>query len=127
MRTTLDFSKPHVLRDEGEYEAAVARIDELLRLDVPDDSDEAEELFFLSVLVEEYEDREHPVEGADPATVVDFILEQRGMKRADLAETMGGASRVSDFFNGKRPLSRNQALRLRDLLGVPLDVLITEG
>lgn len=36
------------------------------------------------------------------------------MQRADLADAMGGGSRVSDFFKGKRELSKNQARALHD-------------
>ena len=37
---------------------------------------------------------------------------------------MGGASRVSDFFNGKGELSKTQAFALQEMLGIPLDLLI---
>jgi HTH-type transcriptional regulator/antitoxin HigA len=124
MPATLDFTKPHVLRNEDEYDAAVARVNELLHANVEDGSDEAEELLFLSVLIEEFESREEPIEAADPRDVIDFMLEQRNLTRADLSDAMGGRSRVSDFFAGKRELSKNQALALRDLLSVPLDALL---
>jgi antitoxin component HigA of HigAB toxin-antitoxin module len=35
MAELLDFTKPHVLRNEAEYTAAVAEIDQLLDLDPP--------------------------------------------------------------------------------------------
>ena len=47
------------------------------------------------------------------------MLEQKGMTRTDLAPLMGGASRVSDFFNGKRDLSKDQIKMLRERLGSP--------
>jgi HTH-type transcriptional regulator / antitoxin HigA len=124
MPAILDFKKPHVLRNEEEYSAAVERVDELLRLDIEDGSEEAEELLFLAVLIEEYEDREHSIEGATPQEVVDFALDQRGMQRSELAEVMGGGSRVSDFFNGKRELSKNQARALHEMLRIPLELLL---
>jgi antitoxin component HigA of HigAB toxin-antitoxin module len=37
---------------------------------------------------------------------------------------MGGRSRVSDFFNGKRELSKNQARELATHLDVPIGLLI---
>jgi HTH-type transcriptional regulator/antitoxin HigA len=52
------------------------------------------------------------------------MLEQHDMTRADLAQVLGGRSRVSEFFSGKRELSKTQALALRDLFHVPLDVLL---
>ena len=53
-----------------------------------------------------------------------FMLEQKGMTRADLADAMGGRSRVSDFFRGVRPLSTGQIKILRELLGIPADLLL---
>lgn len=65
-----------------------------------------------------------PPDNATPQEVVDFMLEQHGLARPDLADVMGGRSRVSDFFAGKRELSKNQARAVGALLGVPLDLLL---
>lgn len=125
MPSILDFTKPHVLRDEAEYHAAVMEIDSLLDQDVGAGTEGFDRLEFLSVLVEAYEDEHEPAlpEGR-PQAVVDFMLEQKGMTRAELANPMGGRSRVSDFFNGKRDLSKGQIETLRELLGIPADLLL---
>lgn len=121
----LDFSKPHILRNAREYRAAVAEIDRLLGQDPPRGSDAYERLEFLSVLVTEYEDRHDPIdERGTPQSIVEFMLEQRGMTRAELAPLMGGRARVSEFFAGKRSLSITQIQRLRQALGIPADLLI---
>lgn len=59
-----------------------------------------------------------------PQEAVAFMLDQKGMTRAELADIMGGRSRVSDFFNGKRGLSTGQVKALRNLLGIPADLLL---
>jgi HTH-type transcriptional regulator/antitoxin HigA len=122
---TLDFSTPHVLRTVREYNAAVAEVDRLLDADPKKGTAEYDRLEFLSVLIKAYED-EHVPEPRNPTPqeAVDFFLEQRGMTRAELAECMGGRSRVSDFFKGVRQLSTGQIKALRDLLGIPADLLI---
>jgi HTH-type transcriptional regulator / antitoxin HigA len=125
MATTLDFTKPHVLRTEEEYDAAIARIEELLGEDPVAGGDEHEELQFLSLLVEAYEDEHYPMgERGTPQSIVEFMLEQKGMDRNDISEAMGGRSRVSEFFSAKRALSRGQIERLRSLLGIPADLLL---
>ena len=125
MSTLLDFSKPHVLRSDEDYDAAVAEIDALLDRDIVPGSEEEDRLEFLTLLVEAYDEEHFPMGGSStPQSIVDFVLEQREMQRSDLAEAMGGRSRVSDFFNGKRELSRAQIKALRDLLGIPADLLL---
>lgn len=125
MTKLLDFTQPHVLRDEAEYNMAVEEIDRLLDADPPKGSAQYERLEFLSVLVEEYEERNFPMgEDVSPQEVVDFILEQKGMERSDLAEWLGGRSRVSEFFSGKRDLSRGQIEALRKHLGLSADLLL---
>ncbi len=121
----LDFSQPHPLRNEAEYDAAVAEIDALLELAPARGTLEYDRLELLSVLVEAY-DEEHSRLGdtATPQAVVDFLLEQRGMTRAALAPLLGGRSRVSEFFAGKRPLSITQIQRLRQVFSVPADLLL---
>jgi HTH-type transcriptional regulator/antitoxin HigA len=52
------------------------------------------------------------------------MLEQKGLDRSDLDDVMGGKSRVSEFLNGKRELSKSQVEGLRRLLGIPADVLL---
>lgn len=101
----LDFRKPHVLRDEKEYNAAVEEIDDLLDREPRDGSEEADRLEFLSLLVEAYEEENYPIPDVVPQDIVDFMLEQKSMTRAQLAEALGGRSRVSEFLNRKRALS----------------------
>jgi len=123
--TTLDFSTPHVLRTVKEYNAAVAEVDRLLEANPKKGSTEHDRLEFLSVLIAAYEDAHLPEpRNPTPQEAVDFFLEQHEMTRAELAPVMGGRSRVSDFFKGVRALSTSQMKALRELLGVPADLLL---
>jgi HTH-type transcriptional regulator/antitoxin HigA len=120
----LDFSKPHVLRSEAEYDAAIAEIERLLDDDVEPGSEGYDRLEFLSVLVEHYEDEKYPMGAVTPQQAVTFMLEQKDLDRSDLDDVMGGKSRVSEFLNGRRELSKSQVEGLRRLLGIPADVLL---
>jgi HTH-type transcriptional regulator / antitoxin HigA len=123
----LDFSKPRVLRNDAEYDAAIAEIERLLDADVERGSEGYDRLEFLSVLVEHYEDERYPMGAVTPQQAVTFMLEQKGLERSDLDDVMGGKSRVSEFLNGKRDLSKSQIQGLRRLLGIPADVLLGLG
>ena len=120
----LDFSRPHVLRNDEEYEAAIAEIERLVDEDVEAGSDGYDQLEFLSVLVEHYEDKRYPMWAVTPQQAVAFMLEQKGLDRSDLDEEMGGKRRVSEFLSGKRELSKAQIEGLRRLLGIPADILL---
>jgi HTH-type transcriptional regulator/antitoxin HigA len=74
--------------------------------------------------VKVYEDEHDPLADMSPPDIVDFMLDQRNLARGDLTELMGGRSRVSDFFNGRRELSKNQARALATFLDVPLGMLL---
>jgi HTH-type transcriptional regulator / antitoxin HigA len=121
----LDFSRPHVLRTAEEYDLAAAEVDELLDLDPEPGSEEDERLKFLSVLIRAYDEEHDPIQATSAQEIIDFMLDQHGMTRGDLAEIMGGRSRVSEFFSGKRSLSMGQVRALRaQFPGLPLDLLL---
>ena len=124
MTTVLDFSRPHVLRSEAEYEAAIADIERLLDDDPEAGTEAFDRLEFLSVLVEHYEAEHYPMGAVTPQQAVTFMLEQKGLSRPDLDGVMGGKSRVSEFFSGGRDLSKSQVEALRRLLGIPADILL---
>ncbi len=116
----------HPIRSKEEYDYTVARLNLLLTLNPVDGSPADDLIDLLSLLVEDY-DREHETwshERRSPQSLVRFMAEQKGLSQSDLAELMGGRSRLSEFFNEKRSLSRSQILSLRDALGVPADLLI---
>ena len=122
----LDFSKPHVLRNAKEFRVAVAELDRLADTNPARGTDASDRLEFLAVLIEAYENDHNPIDerAGTPQSVVKFILEQRGLTRVDLYETMGGKARVSEFFAGKRRLSIEQVRGLHKTLGIPADLLI---
>ena len=86
----LDFRRPHLLRDDLEYETALAEIEQLMERASAPGTPDHERLEFLSVLVERYEDEEFPMDSHTPQALVEFALEQKGLERADLHDIMGG-------------------------------------
>jgi HTH-type transcriptional regulator / antitoxin HigA len=86
MTAVLDFTRPHLLRTEDEYDEAVRMLDELLDRDPASGTEDYDLLEFLSVLIEAYEAKHYPDEmfATTPQDVVELMLEQKGMQRADL-------------------------------------------
>ena len=94
------------IKTEKEYEAAMARIEELLPLtwgdNVPEDSPENIELSLLSDLVAEYEDVHYPISKPTLIDVIRLRLYEMGITQTKLAEMLGlSNARVSEIMNGK--------------------------
>jgi HTH-type transcriptional regulator/antitoxin HigA len=120
----LDYRRPHLLRNDREYDAAISSLDSLLDRGRVS-REEEERLELLTLLVEAFDLEHYPIEyTSPPQAIIDFLLEQNAIRRMDLAPLMGGASRVSDFFNGKRALSLGQIRKLRDRFNILADLLI---
>ena len=80
-------------------------------------------LELLSVLIEGYEDRVHPLPKTQPHKMRAYLLEEKGMKPSDLWRVLP-KSRVSEILNGRRSISKSQAKQLAELFRVPVDVFL---
>lgn len=113
------------IRTEDEYDHAREIIARLLREPHDQGSFAYDVLEVLSILIEDYEDKSVPeLPDATPQEIVQFMSEQRGIGQGDLAQIVGGRSRLSEFMNKKRALSITQIRSLREELGIPADLLI---
>jgi HTH-type transcriptional regulator/antitoxin HigA len=113
-----------VIKTEAEYEAALARIEEIFdaELDTPEDR----QLELLTLLVQHYEEEEYPIDLPDPITAIRFRMEQQGLKPNDLIPFLGSQSKVSEVLNGHRSLSLTMIRNLVRGLGIPAEVLLQE-
>jgi len=127
MTAALDFSTPHLIRNDDEYDEVVAELNRLLDEHPVEGSSADERIEFLSLLVEDYDRKHFELPGGDvtPQQVVEYLLEARGMRRGDLAAIIGGKNRVSEFISAGRPLSMRQVLKLREELAIPADLLVS--
>ena len=110
------------IRTEEEYEAALARIDEIF--DAEMGTAEGEELDELADLVESYEDKHYPIGLPDPISAIEFRMDQAGLTQRDLIPYIGSRSKVSEVLSGKRDLTMSMARALHEHLGIPADVLL---
>ena len=112
------------VRTEEDYEAALARIDELM--DADPDTPEGDELDVLVGLAERYEETHHPIPPPDPIAAIEFRMDQAGLARRDLVPYIGSRAKVSEVLSGKRSITMSMARALHRHLGVPADVLLQE-
>jgi Predicted transcription regulator containing HTH domain len=120
----LDRALPVVIQTEEEYDRLLAAAGELT--EKPEDELTEEEgrlLELLSMLVEEYEDRVHPLPKTKPHKMLAYLLEEKGMKPSDLWSVLP-KSRVSEILSGKRSISKAQVKKLAEFFRVPADLFI---
>src|ERR1700687_2848805 len=74
--------RPRVIKTQAQYEATLARIEEIF--DARPGTARGDELELLLLLVETYEDAAFPIDLPDPITALRFRMEQAGLRPKDL-------------------------------------------
>jgi HTH-type transcriptional regulator/antitoxin HigA len=78
----------------------------------------------LAALIEVYDEERCQIPEQPPHEMVKFLMEQRGLKQADLVSVLGSRAQVSDLVNGNRGISKAQAKRLAEYFGVSAELFI---
>jgi HTH-type transcriptional regulator/antitoxin HigA len=115
-----------VIKNEKEYEIALADIKGLMDRDPDVGTPEAEQLELLSLVIEDYEKRMYPIAAPDPVEAIRFRMEQQGLIQRDLAPYIGSPSKVSEVLSRKRPLTLSMIKALHSGLGIPAKSLLGE-
>jgi|SRR5690606_20660941 len=112
------------IRNEADYKNALERLEVIF--DAKRGTKEGDELEILSILIDNYESENFPIEMPDPISAINFRMEQMGLKQKDLVEMIGFKSRVSEIMNKKRKLTLDMIRKLNTSLKIPTDVLIQD-
>ena len=93
------------IKTKKQYEAACARINELLKLvsnETPEDDKNMLELDLLSDLVADYEEEHYPITPPTLAETIKLRMFEMGLTQTKLAELLGlSTARVSEIITGK--------------------------
>ena len=121
------------IRTEEDYEAALARVSDLMdALSCSDGQIEDEnhpgrvELDVLVDLVEHYEDKHYPIGLPSPIAAIEFHMDQHGLAPRDLIPFIGSRAKVSEVLSGKRDITMAMARALHQHLGISANVLLQE-
>ena len=112
------------IKNNKQYEEALARTYSLMQKNIKPDSKESDELEILSMLIKEYENEHYPVPQPNPLEAIKFRLDQINMSEAELSQILGSRSRKSEILSGKRKLNLTMIRKLTEKLQIPADVLI---
>lgn len=112
------------IRSETDYKNALERLEVIF--DAKRGTKEGDELEILSILIDNYESENFPIEMPDPISAIHFRMEQMGLKQKDLVEMIGFKSRVSEIMNKKRKLTLDMIRKLNATLKIPTEILIQD-
>lgn len=110
------------INNEGEYKAALARLDEIFT--APVGTPESDETDVLTTLVENYEAVHYPIDSPDPIAAIRIRMEEKGLRNADLEDAIGSKGRVSEILNKRRPLTVPMVHALSKLLNLSAETLV---
>jgi len=114
---------PKVIETDEEFDRFAALLESL---DFPERKLTPEETALEALLVKLIADYEDKFELPDvaPREMVKFLMDQRGLKQADLVPVLGTRTQVSDVVTGRRGISKAQAKKLAEFFRVGVELFI---
>jgi HTH-type transcriptional regulator/antitoxin HigA len=102
---------PSVIHGEKENERYLAMLEDL---DQKGKLSSAEHRLaeLLTLLIEDFEDKEYALKPATPIEILNELIESNGLKQKDLVDVFGTPSIVSEVLNGKRGFTIEHIKRL---------------
>jgi HTH-type transcriptional regulator/antitoxin HigA len=117
----------YAIRNEREYDEAVARLSALVD-DIGDNPKDPRYRLIetQSVLIEAYDHEHHALPAASGVDVVHFLMQQHGLNQSDLPE-IGSQGVVSEVLAGRRQLNTRQIRSLAARFGVDPGAFLGAG
>ena len=112
------------VKTKKDREVALQRCYNLMQKNIKPNTQDADELEILSILVENYEQKHFQVPSPNPLDAIKYRFQQTGMEEKELTKLLGGRSRKSEILSGKRKLSLNMIRELHEKLNIPAETLI---
>jgi HTH-type transcriptional regulator/antitoxin HigA len=113
-----------LIKTEEDYNIVMERIEKIM--DAEPGTPDGDELELLSLLVEKYEEDNFPLPEPDPIDVIQYYIEQRGLKAKDLVDIIGDKTTVSKIMNKERKLNLGMVRRIHNHTNIPYSLLLQE-
>ncbi len=110
------------IKTKKQYKHYFALIDELI--DCKEGSSEENVLELISIIVEDYEEKNYPIESPDPIEAIKFRMAELGLKNKDVAAYFGSEGRASEVLSRKKNLSLSMIKKLHKGMGISAETLI---
>jgi HTH-type transcriptional regulator/antitoxin HigA len=112
------------IRTDAEYKAALAEIEPYFTHEPEVDSVEADRFDLLTLLIEAYEGRNHPIGPPHPVEMIRHRMRTAGYTQADLGELLGSRARASEVLAKKRRLTLPMIWKLSRQWKIPAEALV---
>ena len=115
---------PRIISTAEEHQRMLGEVEKLMDKGdrrVPED-DAALELMVR--LIQDYEEKHHPLPEPSPREMLIYLMEQRGLKQGDLVPLFKSKGYASDVINGRRGISKAMAKQLAGFFHVSADLFI---
>ncbi len=109
------------IRTEEDYEAAMARIEELWG--TPMNSPESDELEILLALTGAYEKKHHHIESPNPLALLEYRMDQLGLSQEDIERMLASRKKIPEILSRESGLSLEIIKSLRD---IPLEAFTAD-
>ena len=110
------------IKTEKDYQEALKRLE--IIFDALPNTKEGDEAEILSLLIENHENKNYPIEAPDPIEAIKIRMEEMNLKQKDLIGIIGGKSRVSEVLNKKKKLTVQMIRKLEEILHISASVLV---
>ncbi len=115
--------QPKVITTEEENERALEIAEKLMMVQnrTPEQS---ALLKLLVILIEKFEDDHYQLNAATPQSILQHLMEARGIRQEDLIGVIGSRGVVSEVVDGKRSISKKQAKALGEFFHISPELFI---
>lgn len=116
-------SLPRPIRSDEEHARFISLLLDLdEREDLPPEEEALAEV--LTLLIEDYEEKHHPLPGVSPNESLKALMDERGLKHKDIWPVLGNKGAATEILSGRRSISKAQAKRLSEFFHVPVELFI---
>ena len=115
---------PRVIKTEKEYERMLAEVEKLMDKGEHRTAEQDAALDLMVRLIQDYEEEHHPLPNPSPHEMLVYLMQQRGLKQADLLSIFKSRGYVSDVVNAKRAISRVHAKQLAEFFKVSANLFV---
>ena len=115
---------PRVITTAKEHERMLAEVEKLMDKGEDRAAEEDAALDLMVRLIQDYEEKHHPLPDPSPHEMLVYLMEQRSLKQADLLPIFKSRGYVSDVINAKRAISKTHAKQLAEFFNVSASLFI---